>query len=607
LPGRARRALLAALIGVAFTIGSMAAMAPPANAIVGGQLASEDYPNMAAFLKNGNQICGASLIDPQWVISAAHCVDGLDPSEYSFRIGGAPDLAEPGGETIQATKVIVHPDYTDTYDVSLFQLERPSVYEPIELADPATQKDLWQPGDEARVIGYGGQFFQLPSIDEQLREVDVPIVEDAECDASYDLLFGGIDETVEVCAGELQGTEDSCQGDSGGPLMVRDEQGDFVQMGVVSWGFGCGFPTQYGVYSRVGDNPLNDWIHDTIANTAPPPPPPTGGDTETVKVGEQGYIAGFAPLGAGEGVTETEFAAMCSTDLATQSVDGYAWELPSELAVPGAIGHLTGDGIIYDLDISYYANVNGTCTRLGGANEAGTDESAPIPEGTQFVVAHNWIGGDVLVDLAVEVPKTDSVIETTLDLVGDVTEGSFGDEVSFSARLTDGSGAGIADQPIRFALVNGAGDAVQFAAGSPTDADGLSEVVMTLGVPAGDYTLEAVFIGRPDELTASRATSDFSALAGDSALGLVAEGVGAKKSVTATLTDADADVALAGRTVEFFANCISIGTGVTANDGTSSITVPARYRSAGTLFSAVFEGDSGAERYYDGSEAGPPC
>jgi hypothetical protein len=377
----------------------------------------------------------------------------------------------------------------------------------------------------------------------------------------------------------------------------------------VSWGFGCGFPTQYGVYSRVGDNPLYGWIQDTIANTAPPPPPPppTGGDTETVKVGEQGYIAGAVPGNEGMGITETEFAATCSTDLLTQSVDGYAWEMPSELVVPGAVGQVTGDSFLHDLDIGFYGLVGGECTRLGGAASGEANEKAAIPEGTQFAIAHNWIGGDALVDLTVEIPKVDTVIETTLELVGGVTEGSFGDEISFSARLSDGTGAGIADQPIRFALLDGAGEAVQFAAGSPTDSDGLSQVAMTLGVPAGDYTLEAVFIGSPDELTASRATSDFSALAGDSALGLVAEGVGAKKSVTATLTDADADVALAGRTVEFFANCTSIGTGVTSGGGTASMSVPARYRSAGTLFSAVFEGDSGAERYYDGSETGPGC
>ena len=47
--------------------------------------------------------------------------------------------------------------------------------------------------------------------------------------------------------------------------MVPDAQGSWVQVGVVSWGFGCGYPTQYGVYSRVGDAPLHDWIQARIS------------------------------------------------------------------------------------------------------------------------------------------------------------------------------------------------------------------------------------------------------------------------------------------------------------------------------------------------------
>ena len=608
-PVRARQALLIALIAIAFTIGAMAAMAPRAHAIVGGQPASEDYPNMAAFLDDGNQICGASLIAPQWVISAAHCVSSLDASNYSFRIGGARDLNEAGGETIQATKVIVHPQYDDVFDVSLFQLERPSVYEPIRLADPSADRDLWEPGDMARVIGYGGQFFQMPALDGQLNEVDVPVVSDADCDASYDLMYGGIDERVEVCAGEEEGLKDSCQGDSGGPLMVRDEAGEWVQMGVVSWGFGCGFPTQYGVYSRVGDSLLYDWVMQTINNTEPPPPPPPpppGGETETVTVGEQGYIAGSMPLGDAFGVTGNELALTCMVPL-TQSVDGYVWELPSELAVPGAVAKVTGDAIFYDLDIAFYGVVGGECTYLGGSGSTEVDESAEIPEGTQFVLAHNWFGADTLVDLTVDVPVSDTVTETSLAITSDGTEARFGDQTTFSARLTDTAGAALSGKAIRFALLDADGDTVQIVPGSATDADGVSTATAFVAVPAGDYTLEAIFLGEPDVLTDARATTAFTALPGESALALAVEGVGNARSVTGTLTDADAGIALAGRSVEFFADCRSIGTADTGEDGAATVQVPARYRAVTTQFSAVFEGDTGPERYYAGSDSGPDC
>ena len=56
------------------------------------------------------------------------------------------------------------------------------------------------------------------------------------------------------------GGEDSCQGDSGGPLHVQDAAGAWIQVGVVSFGLGCAFPTQYGVYAEAGGDALRGWI-----------------------------------------------------------------------------------------------------------------------------------------------------------------------------------------------------------------------------------------------------------------------------------------------------------------------------------------------------------
>src|SRR5258705_528540 len=114
---------------------------------------------------------------------------------------------------------------------------------------------------------------------DDLREVTVPMVSDADCDTSYNTtgITGEFFPQTMVCAGELYGTKDSCSGDSGGPLMVPDAQGTLVQAGTVSWGFACGVPTQYGVYGRIGADPLHAWIPPRIgpvpapAQTAPPP------------------------------------------------------------------------------------------------------------------------------------------------------------------------------------------------------------------------------------------------------------------------------------------------------------------------------------------------
>ena len=68
-----------------------------------------------------------------------------------------------------------------------------------------------------------------------------------------------------LCAGasaDLEnspGGKDSCQEDSGGPLVCKPVGGgDWVQVGIVSWGEGCGDPKHFGLYTHVGY--FRDWI-----------------------------------------------------------------------------------------------------------------------------------------------------------------------------------------------------------------------------------------------------------------------------------------------------------------------------------------------------------
>ena len=76
------------------------------------------------------------------------------------------------------------------------------------------------------------------------------------------------------CAGELLGGRDSCQGDSGGPAVVPGADGALVLAGLVSSGFGCAFPTQYGLYTRLAGASLRDWIERTLPAAAQPQPQP---------------------------------------------------------------------------------------------------------------------------------------------------------------------------------------------------------------------------------------------------------------------------------------------------------------------------------------------
>jgi secreted trypsin-like serine protease len=261
---------------------TLVALAVPASAsaITGGQPATQQYPYMVALTDADGEWwgCGASLVRPDWVLTAAHCTEGAKASELGVRVGTHDISDTSNGEFIPASDVLIHERYGDednasamSFDVSLIKLSRPATQAtPIRIAAPSEQA-LWADGKIATVTGWGGTFYPgvggLNTTEDQLMEVQVPMVSDERC-SSYtygqgdvsDFTFGEFDPETMVCAGNDTGGADSCSGDSGGPLVVPDATGALAQVGVVSWGFGCAYPFNYGVYSRIGADPLYSWI-----------------------------------------------------------------------------------------------------------------------------------------------------------------------------------------------------------------------------------------------------------------------------------------------------------------------------------------------------------
>ncbi|MCB0194580.1 MAG: trypsin-like serine protease [Anaerolineae bacterium] len=254
--------------------------APIQPQIVGGQPAAPgEYPWQAALVSAGTsnpqfgQFCGGSLIDAEWVLTAAHCTVGETPGNVDVVLGinNLSDGLTAGskGQRIDVDQIIVYPGYnssTEDGDVALLHLATPATLggtvQTIGLTGLGDSA-LVEPGDTATITGWGATSDGGASSN-ALLEVAVPIVSNATCNAPAS--YGGAVTANMLCAGLAAGGKDSCQGDSGGPLVVSNGSGGWLQAGVVSWGNGCAQPNFYGVYARVAQ--FKNWITSYLG---PPP------------------------------------------------------------------------------------------------------------------------------------------------------------------------------------------------------------------------------------------------------------------------------------------------------------------------------------------------
>ncbi|XP_077054499.1 serine protease 60.1 [Siphateles boraxobius] len=246
--------------------------APLNNRIVGGVDAFEgSWPWQVSLHSStyGGHFCGGSLINSEWVLTAAHCLPGVSASSLRVYLG---KRTQQGVNTYEISRnvvtIIVHPSYdsqTSDNDIALLRLSSTVTFNDyIRPVCLAAQNSVFSAGTSSWITGWGdvqsGVSLAAPGT---LQETMIPVVANDQCNT---LLGSGSVTNNMICAGLLEGGKDTCQGDSGGP-MVSKQCLVWVQSGITSWGYGCADPNAPGVYTRVSQ--YQSWISTTIVQNLP--------------------------------------------------------------------------------------------------------------------------------------------------------------------------------------------------------------------------------------------------------------------------------------------------------------------------------------------------
>eukprot|EP00112_Aurelia_sp_Birch-Aquarium-sp1_P016018 Seg3591.1 transcript_id=Seg3591.1/GoldUCD/mRNA.D3Y31 product="Serine protease 30" protein_id=Seg3591.1/GoldUCD/D3Y31 len=238
--------------------------------VVGGKAATAGaWPWQVRLSYWKEPIFGGTLINKQWVLTSSHAFgnekNNIPPKYFRVVLGDLDRDVTEAYETVRnVSKILRHPQFKKRYgvnDIALVKLAQPveinNLVRPICLREEKAENYV---GKNCFITGWGKKADRDYAT--KLQGAEVPIVDRRTCAKAMGNFEKRLTSNM-ICAGKKDGGVDACQGDGGGPIVCyRNDEGQFEQVGITSWGAGCADAQRYGVYTRV--NNYIDWIKETI-------------------------------------------------------------------------------------------------------------------------------------------------------------------------------------------------------------------------------------------------------------------------------------------------------------------------------------------------------